>query len=72
MVFGALYLVQTRNSGAAFSLGTGATVILTLIALVVVAVIVRTARQLRSIGWATALGLILGGALGNLADRIFR
>lgn len=72
VVFGALYLVQTRNSGAAFSLGTGATVILTLIALVVVAVIVRTARQLRSIGWATALGLILGGALGNLADRIFR
>lgn len=72
VLFGALYLVQTRNSGAAFSLGTGATVILTLIALVVVAVIIRTARQLRSVGWATALGLILGGALGNLVDRIFR
>ncbi len=72
VLFGALYLVQTRNSGAAFSLGTGATVILTLIALVVVAVIVRTARRLRSTGWAVALGLILGGALGNLADRIFR
>jgi signal peptidase II len=72
VLFGALYLVQTRNSGAAFSLGTGATLILTLIALLVVAVIVRTARRLRSVGWAAALGLVLGGALGNLADRIFR
>jgi len=69
---GALYLVQARNSGAAFSLGTGATVLLTLIALVVVGIIVRTARRLRSIGWAVALGLVLGGALGNLIDRFFR
>jgi signal peptidase II len=30
------------------------------------------ARRLRSTGWAVALGLVLGGALGNLADRIFR
>ena len=34
--------------------------------------IIRVARRLRSTGWAVALGLILGGALGNLADRIFR
>lgn len=71
-LFGAVWLVQTRNSGAAFSLGTGATLILTLIALVIVAVIVRTARKLRSAGWACALGLVLGGALGNLVDRLFR
>ena len=69
---GALYLVQARNSGAAFSLGTGATVLLTVIALVVVGVIVRAARRLRSAGWAVALGLVLGGALGNLVDRFFR
>jgi signal peptidase II len=69
---GALYLEQTRNSGAAFSLGTGFTVILTAIALAVVVFIVRTAGRLRSTGWAVALGLILGGALGNLADRLFR
>ena len=69
---GALYLNQTRNSGAAFSLGTGFTVILTIVALAVVVVIVRTAGRLRSTGWAIALGLILGGALGNLADRVFR
>jgi signal peptidase II len=69
---GAIYLVETRNSGAAFSVGTGATVVLTLVALVVAAVIVRTARRMHSIGWAVALGLILGGALGNIVDRLFR
>jgi signal peptidase II len=69
---GAIYLDQTRNSGAAFSLGTGFTVILTAVAVAVVVVIVRTAGRMRSIGWAVALGLILGGALGNLTDRFFR
>ncbi len=69
---GAIYLVQARNSGAAFSVGTGATVVLTAVAVLVVGVIVRTARRLRSIGWAVALGLVLGGALGNLIDRLFR
>lgn len=69
---GAIYLDVARNSGAAFSLGTGFTVILTLIAIAVVVVIVRTASRLHSRGWAVALGLILGGALGNLVDRIFR
>lgn len=69
---GALHLVQARNSGAAFSVGTGMTVILTLVAVAVVVVIVRAARRLRSIGWAIALGLVLGGALGNLTDRFFR
>jgi signal peptidase II len=69
---GAIYLDVARNSGAAFSLGTGFTVLLSLIALAVIAVIVRTASRMRSTGWAMALGLILGGAIGNLADRIFR
>jgi signal peptidase II len=69
---GAIYIQVARNSGAAFSLGTGFTVILSVIALVVVAIIVRTASRMRSAGWAVALGLILGGAVGNLVDRIFR
>jgi len=69
---GLIYLDQVRNSGAAFSLGTGFTVILTVVAVAVVAVIVRTASRMRSTGWAIALGLVLGGALGNLTDRVFR
>jgi signal peptidase II len=72
LVGSAVYLLLTRNGGAAFSMGGGATIYLTIIAVAVVAVIVRTARRLRSIGWAVALGLILGGALGNLTDRLFR
>jgi signal peptidase II len=62
----------TRNPGAAFSVGTGETAVFTVIALGVIAYIVRTARRLYSIGWAIALGLLLGGAMGNLGDRIFR
>lgn len=69
---GALYLIETRNSGAAFSLGTGLTVVLTAVAVVVVLIILRAARNLRSVGWAVGLGLVLGGALGNLIDRLFR
>ena len=71
---GAIYLDIARNSGAAFSLaaGTGFTIVLTLIAVAVVVVLVRSASRLRSIGWAIALGLVLGGALGNLTDRLLR
>jgi signal peptidase II len=69
---GAIYLDETRNSGAAFSVGTGATIVLTAIAVIVVVVILRVAARMRSIGWAVALGLILGGAVGNLIDRLFR
>jgi signal peptidase II len=66
------YLVLTRNSGAAFSVGTGATVVLTIDAVLVVVVILRAARRLYSASWAVALGLVLGGALGNLTDRVLR
>src|SRR5665647_2361075 len=67
-----LQLNLTHNSGAAFSIGTGATWILTAIACAVVVFIVITARRLGSRGWAVALGLLLGGSLGNLTDRMFR
>ncbi len=69
---GALYLTEARNTGAAFSFAEGATVVFTLIAVAVVVVIVRSARRLFSTGWAVALALVLGGAVGNLLDRVFR
>jgi len=67
-----LMLDLLRNPGAAFSVGTGNTIVFTAIAVIVVVAIIRTARNLRSLGWAVTLGLLLGGALGNLSDRIFR
>ncbi len=67
-----LQLNYTENTGAAFSLGAGFTVIFSLLAVVVAAVIVRTASKLGSVGWAIALGGLLGGALGNLIDRLTR
>jgi signal peptidase II len=68
-----LMLTLTRNGGAAFNLGgTSMTIVFTAIAAGVVAVILRAARNLRSTGWAITLGLLLGGATGNLIDRIFR
>jgi signal peptidase II len=67
-----LMLNLLRNPGAAFSVGTGDTIVFTAIAVAVVVYIARTARKLYSVGWAITLGLLLGGALGNLTDRIFR
>jgi signal peptidase II len=69
---GLITLRLTFNAGAAFGLGTSYTAIIALIACGVIVVIIRIARRLRSIGWAIALGLLLGGATGNLSDRIFR
>jgi signal peptidase II len=69
---GLLYLTQLRNVGAAFSFAEGATLLFSLVAAAVAVVIVRTARRLYSTGWAVTLGLVLGGAVGNLIDRTFR
>ena len=67
-----LRIDYTRNAGAAFSIGTGATVLFTAVAVVVAVVIVRQARRLASKSWALTLGLLLGGALGNRVDRLLR
>ena len=69
---GLLTITLTRNAGAAFSIGTSMTIVFTAIAVGVIVYILRTARNLRSIGWAITLGMLLGGAAGNLLDRIFR
>src|SRR3989440_12989606 len=69
---GAVYLTLTRNSGAAFSLGTGITWVFPVVSVLVIGWISWMGRRLRSVPWAIALGLILGGALGNVGDRLFR
>jgi signal peptidase II len=60
------------NPGAALSIATGMTWLLTIVVVAVVVVIVRMVGRIGSRGWAVALGLLLGGAVGNLIDRIFR
>lgn len=67
-----LQLTFVRNPGAAFSLAGGYTVIISGLAMVVSFFIVRTARTLTNVWWAIVLGGILGGALGNLVDRVLR
>jgi signal peptidase II len=69
---GFLTLDVTRNSGAAFSIGTGYTFVFPIIAIVVMVVVVRQARKLTSTAWAITLGALLGGALGNVVCRVFR
>ncbi len=67
-----LSLQLVFNSGAAFSLGEGYTWVLTLVALAVTVGIIYYARRART-GWAIGLaGIALGGAVGNLIDRVFR
>jgi signal peptidase II len=61
-----------RNSGAAGSFAPRATLVFTMLAIGVLAFIIRTAPALRSVGWGVGLGLIFAGAGGNLSDRIFR
>ncbi len=67
-----LGLSLVYNPGAALSIATGMTWLLTGVAVAVAVVIVRASRRIGSTGWAVALGLLLGGALGNLIYRLFR
>lgn len=59
-----------RNPGAAFSLSSGTTWVFSILAAVVTVVIILFARKIRSIAWAVVFGLLLGGTLGNLTDRL--
>ena len=67
-----LQFTLLKNSGAAFSFASGFTVIFSLLAVAVVATIIRFAGRITSRGWLTCAGLLLGGVLGNLTDRVFR
>ena len=65
-------LTLVRNSGAAFSFAEGATMLLSIFGLFVLAAIFYFSPRITSKGWAVVLGLVMGGILGNLVDRIFR
>ena len=67
-----LVFEYVKNPGAAFSFASGATWIFSLIATAVVIFILVNARKIRSVWWAVVFGLLLGGTLGNLTDRLFR
>lgn len=67
-----LEFVYVRNSGAAFSLASGMTWVFTVIAVVVIVAIGWLARRIRARSWAVMFGLLLGGVLGNLTDRLVR
>ena len=69
---GFLQLLVLRNAGAAFSFAQSLTIVFSLIAITVIVVILRSSRRIRSTPWAVTLGLLLGGATGNLVDRVFR
>jgi signal peptidase II len=72
VIRGVLTLQYTSNSGGAFSLGQGAPWVFTGVTFLVVCLIVGVAVRRRNALSAVALGLVLGGALGNLTDRIVR
>ncbi len=72
VIDGVLQLRLVRNPGAAFSFATGMTFVFTAIAAVVIVVILRLSRKVTSLPWAVALGGLLGGAIGNLIDRVVR
>lgn len=61
-----------KNSGAAFSLASGSTWFFSIVAAGVAVFIVWYARRIRSMSWAILFGMLLGGTLGNLTDRLFR
>jgi signal peptidase II len=69
---GSLRLRLTVNHGSAFSLADGRGPLISLLALAVVAVLLRTGRHATRAPMAVALGLVVGGAFGNLIDRAFR
>jgi signal peptidase II len=72
VIGGLLRLDLVRNPGAAFSTGTSYTLLLSVIALIAAAVVIRFGRRLGDRTWAVALGLLLAGVCGNLTDRVFR
>ena len=71
-VIGPFSFDLSYNTGVAFSIGTGLTVPIVLVVVSVIGIVIWTSRGLPSITGSIAVGLVLGGACGNLSDRLFR
>lgn len=67
-----LQLRFVKNSGAAFSFGADATWVFSIVASLVAVFIIFFAPRIRSRAWAVVFGMLLGGSLGNLTDRLVR
>lgn len=67
-----LRLNHTTNSGAAFNIGSNFTIFLTVFAIIVTAGLILFSRKIVNLRWAIGFGVLLGGVLGNLSDRLFR
>jgi signal peptidase II len=72
MISGVVQLRFTTNPGGAFGLFGGLGWLFVLISVLVIAVVVVASRNLPSTVSSVGLGLILGGAVGNLTDRFIR
>lgn len=72
LIPGLINLTLHHNPGAALGTGAGYTVVLTAVAIVVTVAVITMARRLGDNGWTWAFGLLLGGAVGNLVDRMVR
>lgn len=72
VISGFLDLRYVTNSGASFSMLQGAGPLIAVVVIAIVVLIVMVVRKIDHTPEAVAFGLVLGGAIGNLADRIFR
>ncbi len=71
-MIGTVDLRLTYNTGAAFSLGRGLGPLIVVVALVLIGLLVGLGRTVPTMVAAVAVGMILGGAIGNLVDRLLR
>lgn len=72
IIEGILTLRLTLNSGGAFGLGRGLPGLFLAATIIVVVLILVAVRRVEDRSWAVPLGMVLGGGLGNVVDRVFR
>ena len=71
-IFWTLHFALTHNEGMAFSTGTNVGPFIGMLAIVVIAILIFTLRKQSSVVSLVATGCIIGGAIGNVLDRVFR